>query len=87
MQDAVLLIDAAAAMGDSLTLWADGNAARVGACALALTNKAAGAQLEEKSLELTDDQDYYRNFFIPGLCALGGLKSCLELAQCPVKTF
>ncbi len=87
IQDASLLIRAAADTGIELTVWANGQAARAVACALPLCGGVASARLEAAALSLDGDEAYYREFFVPGICALGGLQGCLSLAQCPVALF
>jgi len=57
------------------------------ACALPLCVGVADAALESAALHLVDDEAYYRDFLIPGICALGGLQACLRLTTCPVHTF
>ena len=90
-QDASLLIAVAnriaTAEGAELTVWAEGCAARAVACALPLCVGVADAALESAALHLVDDEAYYRDFLIPGICALGGLQACLRLTTCPVHTF
>lgn len=91
IQDASLLIRvadrmAAAASGE-LTVWADGCAARAVACALPLCGDVSHACLEASALALDGDNAYYHEFFLPGICALGGMKACLAMASCPVETF
>lgn len=85
VQDASLLIRAALDFGGELEVWADGCAARAAVCALALCDSVKSAKLEGAALELEGDEAYYKEFFIPGICAFGGLKSCLELIQCKVE--
>ncbi len=86
-QDAALLIRAAALIGSELTLYADGCAARAAVCALALCDTVKSAKLEGAALKLTSDDEYCRDFFIPGICAAGGLKGCLALAECETEIF
>lgn len=86
-QDAALLIHAAAEISGELTVWADGCAARAAACALALCDGVTSAQLEGAALALEGDEAYYRDFFLPGICAVGGLTGCLDLAKCAVTKF
>ncbi|MBQ8640694.1 MAG: acetylxylan esterase [Clostridia bacterium] len=87
VQDAALLIDAAAVPGGELTLWANGCAARAAACALPLCGQVKHARLERAALELCGDEAYYSEFFIPGICTIGGLEGCLALAPCTVEKF
>ena len=91
IQDASLLLQVAADMGGELTVWADGCAARAVACALACTPQLHGgvksAKLETAALALADQQDYADRFFVPGICAMGGIEGCLALAACPIETF
>jgi len=86
-QDAALLISLAGEMGDELTVWADGCAARACVCALPLCGGVKSAKLEAAALKLEGDSAYYENCFIPGICALGGLEGCLKLAGCETETF
>ena len=86
-QDASLLIRVAADMGGELTVWANGRAARAVACALPLCDGIRAVKLEGAALALDGDEAYYRNCFIPGICALGGLEGCLALAKCEVERF
>ncbi len=86
-QDAALLIEAAAEIGGELTVWADGCAARAAACALALCGGVKSAQLEGAALALEGDEAYYSDFFIPGICTVGGLPGCIALAKCVVEKF
>lgn len=86
-QDAALLIDAASTMADSVTLWAEGAGARAAVCALALRDGITEATLEQSALQLTDDAAYLEQFFVPGICAFGGLQACLNLAKCPVTLY
>ena len=86
-QDASLLIRVAADMGGELTVWANGRAARAVACALPLCDGIRSVKLESAALALDGDEAYYRNCFIPGICALGGLEGCLALAKCEVERF
>ena len=90
-QDASLLMqvaaEVAADLGGELTVWADGRGARAAACALALCDGVQSAKLEGAALELSGDEAYYQNFFIPGICALGGLEGCLALAKCEINRF
>ena len=87
VQDAALLIGIAAEDGSVLTLRADGGAARAAACALALCGGVESAVLEEEALHLRGDEMYRDTFFLPGICAAGGLEGCLKLAECPVSFF
>ncbi len=87
IQDASLLIRAAADTGAELTVWANGQDARAVACALPLCEGVVSARLEAAALSLDSDEAYYRDFFVPGICALGGLRACLTLSQCPVTLF
>ena len=82
-----MLIQAAADLGGELTVWADGCAARAAACAIALSEGVQEARLEGAALALEGDEDYYKTFFIPGICTIGGLDACLQLAGCPVVKF
>ena len=86
-QDASLLIRVAADMGGSLTVWANGCGARAVACTLPLCDGVDRAVLEGAALSLVSDEDYRRSFFLPGICALGGLDACLQLAECPLEIF
>lgn len=88
VQDASLLIRIAADMGELLTVWADGKAARSVACALPLVHGVHSALLEAAAFDLpTEDAEYQKVLSIPGIRAFGGLKACLELAACPVELF
>ena len=86
-QDAALLIRVSAEMGEELTLSADGCAARAAVCALALCDSVKSAKLDGSALALSSDDEYYRDFFIPGILALGGLKGCLDLVRCETELF
>ena len=81
-QDAALLIRTAESLGGELTVRAEGCAARWAACALALCGGVTSAKLDRAALE---NVDYFREFFLPGICAAGGLEECLALAKCPVE--
>ena len=91
IQDAARLMAVARRMAEAaegnLTIWAEGMAARAVACALPLCDGVAEATLEAEALALDSDEAYYKDFFVPGICALGGLDACLKLADCPIKTF
>ncbi len=86
-QDAALLMDAAAGIGESVTVWADGCAARAAVCALALRTDVKRAFLDSAALALEGDAAYHENFRMPGICTVGGLKGCLALVSCPVELF
>ncbi len=83
VQDAALLIRTAGTFGEVLTVRAEGCAARWTVCALALCDGVTSAKLERAAL--AEDTDYFRDFFIPGICAAGGFAGCLALAKCPVE--
>ena len=91
IQDAARLMAVARRMAEAaegnLTVWAEGIAARAVACALPLCDGVAEAALEAEALALDSDEAYYKDFFVPGICALGGLDACLKLADCPIKAF
>jgi hypothetical protein len=87
IQDVALLIRVAGRAAETLTVWASGQAARATACALPLCEGVTNACLEAAALSLKGDDAYYRDFFVPGICALGGLQGCLALANCAVDTF
>jgi len=87
VQDAALLIHAAAGLCEEVTVWAEGCAAGACACALALCDGVHSAELENNALALTDDAAYYEKFFIPGICTAGGFPECLRLAKCSVTMF
>ncbi len=87
IQDASLLIRTAADFGTELTVWADGCAARAVACALPLCGGMKKARLESAALELDGDDVYYSEFFVPGICTVGGLEGCLKLAPCEIELF
>lgn len=87
VQDAVQLIRAAAAAGGELTLRAQGRTVRIAACALALCSGVKTARLEAAFLAGADDDTYYRECFIPGIRAVGGIESCLALTSCAIETF
>lgn len=86
-QDAARMLRYAAEIGEELTVWADGRAARAAACALALCGGVKSAKLEGSALDLSADDEYYREFFIPGICNVGGIAGCLALSMCEVETF
>ena len=81
------MIKAASTLCEELTVRADGICARATACALALNDTVKSAALEAAALQLDDDTVYYREFFIPGICALGGLDGCLQLAAAEITYF
>lgn len=83
VQDAALLLRIAGTFGEELTVRAEGCAARWAVCALALCEGVTSAKLERAAL--AENIDYFRDFFIPGICAAGGLTECLALAKCPVE--
>ncbi len=83
VQDAALLIRTAKTLGEELTVRAEGCAARWAVCALALCDGVTSAKLDRAAL--AEDTDYFRDFFIPGICAAGGFAGCLALAKCPVE--
>lgn len=87
IQDAALLVDAAGSMAEAVNLWAEGVGARAAVCALALCDGVTEATVEKAALQLTTDAEYYEQFFVPGLCTVGGLETCLNLAKCPVTLF
>lgn len=80
-QDAVLLMAVAKNIGEEVTVYATGNAARATVCALAISEDVKTAKIESSALELTGDEDYLNNFHIPGLCLLGGLKEIVKLSN------
>lgn len=82
-QDAALLIRTAKTFGAELTVQAEGCAARWAVCALALCGGVTSARLDRAAL--ADDTDYFREFFLPGICAAGGFAEFLALAKCPVE--
>ena len=86
-QDASLLLTVSRALGEELTVTASGCAARAAAAALALSDEVTLARLEGAALELSGDEAYYKDCFIPGICALGGLEGCLALASCDIVRF
>ena len=86
-QDIALLWKAAGQTGTELTLWAEGQAARAAACALPLLNGVKRAWLEKSALALEGDAAYHEQFHVPGIMLLGGMKGCLQLANCAVETF
>ena len=87
VQDTVRLIRYAAGLGEEVTVYAVGSAAGAAACALALCDEAASAQLEASALTFTDDRELYTGCFIVGIGLLGGPYGCLKLARCPVTLF
>ncbi len=87
VQDASLLIRAAAETAEEAILWAEGCGARSAVCALALTDCVQSAVLEKAALELDTDEAYMQNFRIPGIRTIGGLEACAELIKCDVKYF
>ncbi|MBO5257617.1 MAG: acetylxylan esterase [Clostridia bacterium] len=82
-QDTALLIRTAKTFGAELIVQAEGCAARWAVCALALCDGVTSARLDRALL--ADDTDYFREFFLPGICASGGFAGCLALAKCPVE--
>lgn len=82
-QDAALLIRTAKTFGAELTVQAEGCAARWAVCALALCGGVTSARLDRAAL--AEDTDYFREFFLPGICAAGGFAEFLALAKCPVE--
>ena len=86
-QDAALLLQTAGEIGSELTVWAEGTGARAAACAIALCDGVKEAALEAAALAINGDEAYYNEYFIPGICTVGGLKTILTLAKCPVTTF
>ena len=82
-QDTALLIRTAKTFGAELTVQAEGCAARWAVCALALCGGVTSAGLDRALL--ADDTDYFREFFLPGICAAGGFAEFLALAKCPVE--
>ena len=88
VQDASLLLQVAADMGGELTVWAEGFGAQAAACVLALRGGVRSARLEGDALaSLKEPSDYYDDFFLPGICAMGGIETCLALASCPIEIF
>ncbi len=83
VQDTALLIRTAGTFGEELTVQAEGRAARWAVCALALCDGVTAAKLDRAAL--AEDTDYFREFFLPGICAAGGFAECLALAKCPVE--
>ena len=86
-QDAARMIRYAMEIGEELNVWADGRAARAAACALALCSGVKSAKQEGSALDLVTDDEYYREFFIPGICNVGGIAGCLVLSPCEIETF
>ncbi len=86
-QDAARLLQVAGTMADHVTVWAEGAGARAAVCALALCDGADHAVLEKKALHLPDAAAYYTDFFVPGICTLGGFATCLALVKCPTHTY
>ena len=87
VQDAAACLRTAADMGGELTQYAAGRTARTAACALALYDGVRSARLEAAFLSAETAGDSGSELSIPGICALGGAKGCLALANCPVETF
>ena len=83
VQDTALLIRTAGTFGEELTVRAEGMAARWAVCALALCDGVTSAKLDRAAL--AEDTDYFREFFVPGICAAGGFAGCLALSKCPVE--
>jgi len=86
-QDVAKLWKVALASGESCSIWAEGCAARAAACALPLLENVKSAQFEAAALALDGDEAYFKEFFIPGILALGGIEGCLQLAECSVEKF
>lgn len=84
-QDVSLLRRLAETMAKEVSLRATGTAARAVACALPLLENVKSASLEGAALELSSDEDYMKDFFLPCLMPLGGLRGCLEMAACDVE--
>lgn len=84
VQDVCLLAEMAAEWGEELTIYAEGSAARAAACALPLLDCVSSAYLEQSAVTMTTDRSYVMNFYIPGICAIGGLSECLELVKCEI---
>ena len=79
VQDAALLMAAAKSLGGNVTVWGEGVGAAAAACTLGLVEGVALARLQRSALEWDLD--------IPGIGILGGVRGCLELADCPVELF
>lgn len=65
-------------------LEAQGDVACVAACAAALLPNLAGARLDHRVRELTENGDYMEKCFIPGIGVLGGIPGCLALTDASV---
>ena len=87
VQDAALLWQCALKAAPECSIWAEGAAARAVACALPFLKDVKGAKLEAASLHLDGDQDYFKNFNLPGIMRIGGIEGALALAGCPVELF
>ena len=87
IQDVALLWKAAQKFAPECSLWAEGPAARAAACALPFLADVKDARLEAAALELHQDADYMKHFYVPGIHLLGGLEGCLTLCDCPVTLF
>ena len=87
VQDVALLWKAATEGAEECTLWAEKTAARAAACALPLLNTLKKAELEKAALELSGDEAYYQEFFVPGILLLGGFEGCMKMAGCEVDLF
>ena len=57
------------------------------ACARALCGGVKSATLEGSALNRVTADEYYREFFIPGSCNVGGIAGCLALSPCEIETF
>lgn len=84
--DAAEILAYANTFGASVSVIADGCAARAAALALALGGNAVSAQLE-KSAVCIPQEAYSDSFFIPGILAFGGIDACLQLICCPITFF
>ena len=87
IQDVCLLSQMLATCYHDLTLWAEGCAARAATCAAALMSCFKTVKLESDALKLEGDEAYFEKFFVPGICALGGLEGCLGMIKGEVQLF
>jgi hypothetical protein len=87
VQDTAAFLRAAAELGSDVMLRAQGRTARIAACALALCSGVQSAQLDAAALPAENGEDPGKELCIPGIRAIGGIGTCLALANCPVETF
>ena len=72
-------------IGEEVTVYATGNAARATVCALAISEDVKTAKIDKSALQVNGEKEYMEKFNIPGICLLGGLKEIVKLSKCKIE--